>query len=81
MGQPAAQSVQRNEMERTMSVLLCAECGFEIKPPLGKEFNCTDGKTYCAACFVDRSMYGMQPQTKLNCVATTGCQINLETKH
>ena len=35
----------------------CAACGFDIKHP-AIPFDCADGKTYCASCFVDRSVIG-----------------------
>ena len=38
------------------SRVLCDGCKFEIKKPCGVPFECVDGSTYCAGCFVDRSM-------------------------
>jgi hypothetical protein len=42
--------------ESDLSALLCDGCKFEIKKPYGVPFKCVDGSTYCAGCFVDRSM-------------------------
>lgn len=36
----------------------CASCGFDLKHP-AIPFDCADGKTYCASCFVDNSVMGM----------------------
>ncbi len=35
---------------------LCADCGFEIKPPLGIPITGDDSKVRCAACAVEKSM-------------------------
>lgn len=40
----------------------CNGCKSDIKKPYGVPFECVDGHTYCAACFVDRSING--PKTR-----------------
>ncbi len=43
-------------MSNTDKPLLCDGCKFEIKKPCGVQFDCVDGSTYCASCFIDRQM-------------------------